>query len=83
MLGPPSEPAGVKADSTMTTSLRINWFPGRTNGLPVDYYTIQSRVEGEEGVMTNWEYINNDDGGSKFIKPCSFIFSYLRYHMIM
>ncbi|XP_052094174.1 contactin-like [Mytilus californianus] len=66
ILGPPSEPAGVTADTTMTTSLRLNWFPGNTNGLAVDYYTIQSRVQGEEGVMTDWDYIINDDGGRVF-----------------
>jgi hypothetical protein len=45
----------------------IHWFVGDTNGLPVEYYSIQNRVEREAGVMSDWSYIPNNNGGSKCI----------------
>ena len=65
--GPPNEPSGVRADTTTTTSLMLHWFPGDTNGLPVEYYAIQWRVETDTLTMTEWRYINNDNGGSKYL----------------
>ena len=64
--GPPDEPSGVTADSTTTNSLMIHWFVGDTNGLPVEYYSIQNRVEREAGVMSDWSYIPNNNGGRVF-----------------